>query len=98
MDPTQRRTKAVEIVTSKEVTQQITEKVYKQLELAFEETMINWNSIVQTTAKRHVTNAVEGAVKRIQEKLLDMINDENQTTNVIVQRFVLNDNNQLKLV
>jgi len=67
------------------------------LEITFESKIIHWNSIVQTTAKRCVANAVEQAVEVIRGKLLENINNENQTTNIIVQRFVLV-NSQLKLV
>ncbi len=44
-----------------------------------------------------MTNAVEQAVDIIRGKLLENITDEKQTTNMIVQRFILV-NNQLKLV
>jgi hypothetical protein len=67
------------------------------LEITFESKIIHWNSIVQTTAQRCVANAVEQAVQVIRGKLLENINNENQTTNIIVQRFVLV-NRQLKLV
>jgi len=79
-------------MTSNEVKRRMSEKVYKQLEFIFENKIINWNSIVQTTAKRFVTNAVEEAVEIIREKLL-----ENIDKNIIVQRFVLV-NNLLKIV
>jgi hypothetical protein len=72
-------------------------KIYKQLELVFEKKIVNWNSLVQTTAKRFVTNSVEHAVDVIQEKLLGNIDDEQQTPTYIIQRFVLIDN-QLKVV
>jgi hypothetical protein len=67
------------------------------LEITFESKIIHWNSIVQTTAQRCVANAVEQAVQVLRGKLLENINNENQTTNIIVQRFVLV-NSQLKLV
>ncbi len=67
------------------------------MEITFESKIIHWNSIVQTTAQRCVANAVEQAVQVIRGKLLENINNENQTTNIIVQRFVLV-NRQLKLV
>jgi hypothetical protein len=79
-------------MTSNEVKRRMSEKVYKQLEFIFENKIINWNSIVQTTAKRFVTNAVEEAVELIRKKLL-----ENIDKNIIVQRFVLV-NNLLKIV
>ncbi len=67
------------------------------MEITFESKIIHWNSIVQTTAQRCVANAVEQAVQVLRGKLLENINNENQTTNIIVQRFVLV-NSQLKLV
>jgi hypothetical protein len=75
----------------------MSEKVYKQLEIIWEQKIINWNSVVQTTAKRFVTNAVEDAIDLIREKLLENIDHEEQTSNIIVQRFVLL-NNRLKMV
>jgi len=67
------------------------------LEITFESKIIHWNSIVQTTAQRCVANAVEQAVQVLRGKLLENVNNEKQTTNIIVQRFVLV-NSQLKLV
>jgi hypothetical protein len=55
------------------------------LEITFESKIIHWNSIVQTTAQRCVANAVEQAVQVLRGKLLENINNENQTTNIIVQ-------------
>ncbi|CAF0920963.1 unnamed protein product [Adineta steineri] len=88
---------AIENITSNEIERRINEEVYKQLEFSFEKTMIHWNSIVQTTAKRYVSNSVEKAVETIRRALIENTNQENQNTNIIVQRFIL-DNNQLKLV
>jgi len=84
-------------MTSNEVKRQMSEKVYQQLEIIFDNKIINWNSIVQTTAKRFVINAVEEAVDLIREKLLENIENEQKTSNIIIQRFVLV-NNLLKIV
>jgi len=67
------------------------------LELNFEDKIINWNSLVQTTAKRFVLNAVEEAVELIKRKLLENIDNETKKSNIIIQRFVLV-NNLLKIV
>jgi hypothetical protein len=66
------------------------------MELIFEDKIINWNSVVQTTVKRFVSNAVEEAVESIKEKLFENIDNET-TSNIIIQRFVLV-NNLLKVV
>jgi hypothetical protein len=84
-------------MTSNEVKRQMSEKVYQQLEIIFDNKIIDWNSIVQTTAKRFVINAVEEAVDLIREKLLENIENEQKTSNIIIQRFVLV-NNLLKIV
>ena len=89
MNPTQIRTMAIENITSTEVKRQISEKIYKRLEIIFENKINHWNSVLQTTAKRFLANNVQEAVDTIREKLL--------TTHFIVQRFVLT-NNLLKLV
>lgn len=91
------RTLTIENVTSGEVKRNIAEQVYKQLEVAFEQKMVGWNSIVQTMAKRFVTNAVDESVDAMRDKLSESFVDENQTGCLIVQRFVLQ-NNLLKLV
>jgi hypothetical protein len=67
------------------------------MELIFEDKIINWNSVVQTTVKRFVSNAVEEAVELIKEKLFENIDNETTTSNIIIQRFVLV-NNLLKVV
>ncbi len=67
------------------------------MELIFEDKIINWNSVVQTTVKRFISNAVEEAVESIKEKLFENIDNETITSNIIIQRFVLV-NNLLKVV
>lgn len=67
------------------------------MELIFEDKIINWNSVVQTTVKRFISNAVEEAVESIKEKLFENIDNETTTSNIIIQRFVLV-NNLLKVV
>jgi len=67
------------------------------MELIFEDKIINWNSVVQTTVKRFVLNAVEEAVESIKDKLFENIDNETKTSNIIIQRFVLV-NNLLKIV
>jgi len=84
-------------MTSNEVKRQMSEKVYQQLEIIFENKIINWNSIVQTTAKRFVINAVEETINLIGEKSLENIENEQKTSNIIIQRFVLV-NNLLEIV
>ncbi len=84
----------IDSVTSNEVVRQMSDKVYKQLELVPKNKMIQWNSVVQTTAKRFVTNAVEEAIKLTREKLLA---NEHRQGKIIIQRLVL-DNNLLKIV
>jgi hypothetical protein len=66
-------------MTSNEVKRQMSEKVCQQLEIIFENKIINWNLIVQTTAKRFVTNAVEEAINLIGEKFLENIENEQKT-------------------
>jgi hypothetical protein len=67
------------------------------LELIFECKINNSNSIAQSAARRFVTNAVEKAVEIIREKLLDSIDNEEPAPKIIVQRFVLVEN-QLRVV
>jgi len=73
------------------------EKVYKEIESVFEKKMTDWNSAVQLTAKRYVTDAVEKAINVMREKLLENIDHKQETPAFIVQRFVLVDD-RLKTV
>ncbi|CAF0917409.1 unnamed protein product [Rotaria sordida] len=88
---------AIENLTSSDAQHQIAEKVYKQLELIFQNRTIKWNSIAQTTAKRFVRNSVQQAVEIIRKKLLRSIDHEYPKRNIVIQRFIL-DHNRLKLV
>ncbi|UJR09668.1 hypothetical protein I4U23_013902 [Adineta vaga] len=98
MNEEQIRVLTIGNITSNEIKHQLSEKIYKQLETTFEKKMVQWNSIVQTTAKRFVTNSVEQAIDTFREKLSEIFQDEeNQTNNIIVQRFILV-NNELKLI
>lgn len=76
---------------------QIIDRVSKQLELIFELLTTEWNSIVQATAKRFVTNTLDEALNNIRTKLLEPIDENEPTPPIVVQRFVISDN-QLKLV
>jgi predicted nuclease of predicted toxin-antitoxin system len=95
LNPKQIDTIAIDNVTTDEVKRQLTEKVYKKLESIFEAKIISWNSVAQSTAKRFVTIAVEQDVEILKRKLAGTINNS-QTSNIIVQRFVLI-NNLLKI-
>ena len=76
---------------------QIIDRVSKQLELIFELLTTEWNSIVQATAKRFVTNTLDEALDNIRTKLLESTDANEPTPPIVVQRFIINDN-QLKLV
>ena len=98
MDAKQIRDQTIANVTSEEIKRQLAEKIYKELEIMFETTVMKWNSIVQATTKRYVTNSVQQKVDIFRQQLSKTIrNDENQANNIILQRFILV-NNQLKLV
>ena len=98
MDAKQIRDQTIANVTSEEIKRQLAEKIYKELEIMFETTVMKWNSIVQATTKRYVTTSVEQTVDIFRQQLSKTIrNDENQANNIILQRFILV-NNQLKLV
>ncbi|CAF1632875.1 unnamed protein product [Adineta ricciae] len=85
-------------ITSEEIKRQLAEKIYKELEIMFETTVMKWNSIVQATTKRYVTNSIEQTIDTFRKQLSKSVqNDENQANNIILQRFILV-NNQLKLV
>jgi uncharacterized coiled-coil protein SlyX len=77
--------------------QRIIDRVSKQLELIFELMTTEWNSIVQATAKRFVMNTLEDALSNLRTKLLETTDENKQSPPIVVQRFILNDN-QLKLV
>ncbi|CAF0968307.1 unnamed protein product [Rotaria magnacalcarata] len=97
LKPEQIRKLTIENITSNDVQMGITDSVYARLELILKRKTPNWNPTDQRTAKRFVANAVQEAVEAIRKKLNECIALENQTPNIIVQRFVL-DNNRLKIV
>ena len=82
----------IEKITSTNVKKQITENVFQQLEVKFSDRINQWNTLLQTTAKRFIFNAAETAVDSFREKLL-----ENPESNITIQRFVL-EKDLLKLI
>ncbi|CAF0982345.1 unnamed protein product [Adineta ricciae] len=98
MDAKQIRDLTIANITTEEIKRHLAEKIYKELEIMFETTVMKWNSIVQATTKRYVTTSVEQSIDIFRKQLSKTIqNDENQANNIILQRFILV-NNQLKLV
>lgn len=65
--------------------------------MAFRYKMFQWNPTDQTIARRFVENAVQQAVEIMRKRLTESINSESQATNVIIQRFIL-ENNRLKII
>ena len=97
MNEKQLRTLTIENITSNEVKRQISDKVYQELASIFGSKVINWTSVLHMTVKRFVENAVEDAVDLTREKLLETMENENQQSNIIIQRLALV-NNRLNIV